>query len=407
MSICRACGQNLLDFDQRECLEEYAEIYFHLTSIRLHEHEDPSQSVLCSLCIKKLEDFDKFRKTCIQVHWSLQNVKAENSEEVCQETIAVEIELKSEYGEEENRLLFLTDNSSNEQSNNNVNDDGSEPKRARKYKTWATRSKKGKYEDDPKKPKKKNARKDNQVQRDPKEQRQIYSCEQCPKRFHMQSKFEAHKRTHDGLKPYECEICHHSFTGWHYLRFHRIQKHSGNKVLLPCDHPGCEQQFSTRYALKRHKTRTHDPNFVPEATVFVCDTCGKTFNSNGNLKKHKYTHTPAEMPFVCGVCSKQFPTSNKLKEHNLRHEGVKNHTCPQCGLRKTTMHELRQHIKHMHAAPRSVACEICPRRFNNVGSLNVHVRIVHLGEKRYKCTVCEWAFGRSDHLKRHMKSHMG
>ncbi|XP_058465303.1 zinc finger protein 43-like [Malaya genurostris] len=393
MTICRACGQNLIDDNGSVCFKNYAEIYFHLTSITLYDYEDQSQSKLCIQCIEKLKDFNEFRNICLHVHSSLQNVKVEEPES--QENIDLEIECKSE----SYHLSLSADECFNNESDSNEENEIHKPEH--------DIHKKNVRHSEKRKSKKKCFKKNNQDNQELKEQRHLYTCEQCPKRFHVQSKYEAHKRTHVGLKPYECETCHRSFTGWHYLRFHRIQKHSGNKVLLTCDHPGCEQQLSTRYALKRHKTRTHDPNFVPETTVFVCDTCGKTFNSNGNLKKHKYTHTPAEMPFVCGICSKQFPTSNKLKEHKLRHDGVKNHTCPQCGLRKTTMHELRQHIKHMHAAPRSVACDICPRRFNNVGSLNVHVRIVHLGEKRHKCPVCEWAFGRSDHLKRHMKSHTG
>ncbi|XP_055528149.1 zinc finger protein 391-like [Wyeomyia smithii] len=406
LPVCRACGKSLTDGDQCDSLEKYTDIYFHLTSIKLQDYEDPNKSKACSSCIGKLDDFDRFRKVCLAVHWSLCNqIKVESADEESSRDIFVEFECKPELCEDEKKQNCAEDSISSggsdreETTKSNEESSKSEEDTTEGNATVVLRNDKSRIT------RKKSAKKDKHKTEDTKEQRATLSCDRCPKKFFLQPKLEAHKRTHEGLKPYECEICHRTFTGFNYLRFHRSQKHSGERILLPCEHPGCEQQFSTRYALKRHTLRAHDPNFVPETTIFVCDTCGKTFASKGNLKKHQYTHTPSEMPFVCGICSKQFPTSNKLKEHNLRHEGVKNHTCPHCGLRKTTMHELRQHIKHMHAHPRSVACEMCPRRFNDVGSLNVHVRIVHLGEKRHKCPVCEWAFGRSDHLKRHMKSH--
>lgn len=197
---------------------------------------------------------------------------------------------------------------------------------------------------------------------------EVYSCDRCPRKFRVLLRFTAHKRTHDGLKPFECKICGKDFAKWNNLKTHHIQKHTDNKISLPCDHPGCDQAFATRQGLKRHRLRTHDPNFVtPEPMLFVCDTCGKTFSSNGALKKHKYTHTPNEMPFVCTICSKKFPTSHKLKEHTMRHEGVKNHTCPFCGLRKTTMHELRTHINNVHSKVRKYPCDICASVFSNVG----------------------------------------
>ncbi|XP_053688595.1 zinc finger protein 595-like [Sabethes cyaneus] len=410
LPICRACGGSLINEDECVSLEKYIDIYFHLTSIKLQDHEDPSHSKVCPSCIVKLDDFECFRNICLQVHWSLYNcIKVEAADVGSDQELIVEVECKPECPEEDKKQHYtddrvLNDTSNREEATKSGEESSKSAEESNKDEDYLPETAGNDYNKSRKTRKK--CVKNVKLKTDyPKEHRATFNCDQCPKRFMLQQRLEAHKRTHKGLKPYECEICQRTFAGFTYLLFHRSQKHSGEKVFLPCEHPGCEQQFSTRYALKRHTQRVHDPTFVPEITIFVCDTCGKTFASKGNLKKHQYTHTPSEMPFVCGICSKQFPTSNKLKEHNLRHEGVKNHTCPHCGLRKTTMHELRQHIKHMHAHPRSVACEMCPRRFNDVGSLNIHVRIVHLGEKRHKCTVCEWAFGRSDHLKRHMKCH--
>lgn len=155
---------------------------------------------------------------------------------------------------------------------------------------------------------------------------QVYECDQCPKKFRVLMRLNAHKRTHEGLKPFVCELCGKDFAKWNNLKTHRIQKHSDNKIAMPCME--CGQTFATKQGLKRHRERNHDPNYVaPEPISFMCDTCGKTFTTNGTLKKHKYIHTPNEMPFVCQICDKKFPTKHKLHEvgtlYNAFQEGNK------------------------------------------------------------------------------------
>ncbi|KXJ71643.1 hypothetical protein RP20_CCG020068 [Aedes albopictus] len=330
ISICRACGTELSSDGICEALEKYLEIYSQLTAIQLEDEMDLRELKICIPCVDKLQDFDQFRKLCLQVHWRLSNVK--------------------------------------------------------------TRKKRAKY--------------GSVKSEKPKSPLPIYSCDRCPKKFRVILRMEAHKRTHDGLKPFECDLCGKDFCKWNNLKTHHIQKHTDQKISIPCGFEGCDQTFATQQGKKRHYLRTHDPTYViPEQTAFVCDTCGKTFTTNGALKKHKFIHTPNDMPFVCGLCGKKFPTSHKLKEHTWRHQGIKNHTCSYCGLRKTTMHELKTHINTVHSKTKTFPCDICASEFTNIGNLNRHVRIVHLGMKPYVCHVCDKAFGKGDHLKRHMKSH--
>ncbi|XP_058465301.1 zinc finger protein OZF-like [Malaya genurostris] len=417
MLTCRTCGKDLLENEACQNMEKYVDTYFHLTAVQLNDYENPSLSKICICCEKKLNEFGRFRKVCLQVHWLLHKIKNEPKEEESTREIAtVEFECTPELLEnddlEQNVLSSGNDDVNSNSSDNyddesdyDEDDDGDDNDGdSRSRRTPINSSKKDNIKSTLRK---KRVKWGSIEKKEPKERRPVYPCDICNKKFFVLFRFKAHKRTHDGLVPYECELCGKAFPTAHNVKRHHIQKHSADRLSLPCDHPGCEQVFATRQGFNRHKDRVHNPNYVmPSRTAFICDTCGKEYTTKGGLKTHKYTHTPAEMPFVCKICSKKFPTSAKLKEHTMRHEGVRNHTCPHCGLQKVSGHELRTHIKNMHSGPRCYSCEICARLFSNTSSLGLHVKIVHQGVKPYVCSVCEFAFGRSDHLKRHMKSHM-
>ncbi|XP_055631146.1 histone-lysine N-methyltransferase MECOM-like [Toxorhynchites rutilus septentrionalis] len=433
MLICRACGGSLSDPNVYQNLEEFVTIYLNLTGIELGDQEDPTKLKVCKECVEKLVEYDRFRTICLQVHWGLQTVKIELKQEFYPETVLLDLECKPlsfEKGSEKDE--FSDDDgektSAGSDSNDDIENEGlklaaekddnevvqliqedPESTQSLDQQDIKSESELKKNTDISQGQKKKRAKWGSLKKREIKEPTKVYSCDRCPRKFKVLSRFTGHKRKHDGLKPFDCKICGKDFENWNNLKTHHIQKHTENKISLPCDHPGCDQVFATRQGLKRHRLRTHDPNYViPEQTRFVCDTCGKTFSTNGILKKHKYSHAPDETPFVCTICSKKFCTSDKLRIHTMRHEGVKNHKCPFCGMRKTTMYEVKKHINNVHTkdrVTRTYPCDICPSVFSNSGNLNRHVNIVHLEMKPFVCTVCERAFGKSDHLKRHMKTH--
>jgi len=62
--------------------------------------------------------------------------------------------------------------------------------------------------------------------------------------------------------------------------------------------------------LQRHKRFVHS-NRRP----YQCLSCGKTFVTNEELKRHERTHAK---PFVCSRCSKSFARREQLKTHLLK-----------------------------------------------------------------------------------------
>ena len=80
--------------------------------------------------------------------------------------------------------------------------------------------------------------------------------------------------------------------------------------------------------------------------IFTCEICGKTFQQNKNLLRHKRTAHEG-VRFSCSFCQKEF----KRKEDQDRHETtcglpMQEHKCPRCNKLCATAHGLKWHMSH-------------------------------------------------------------
>uniref|UniRef100_A0A1I8QBZ4 MADF domain-containing protein n=1 Tax=Stomoxys calcitrans TaxID=35570 RepID=A0A1I8QBZ4_STOCA len=229
-------------------------------------------------------------------------------------------------------------------------------------------------------------------------QKPCFVCELCQKTFRTKYCFIAHQRKHQGLSGYVCTHtnCDRIFNGVRDLRGH-LSRHKGVRPDFICNINNCGERFKENYLLRFHKQKVHNYSEtrkkVTKTTIaaketFVCEVCGKVFNFKRRLDNHSLVHVDeSQWPFACDEpgCGKRFRMKTRLQTHTLRHKGIKNYTCPHCGLKKVTRNELNIHI-NFHTFEKKYACSLCSKVFKSVGCLSTHRHQVHEGKPKPKKT---------------------
>ncbi|XP_012289090.1 zinc finger protein Gfi-1b [Orussus abietinus] len=167
----------------------------------------------------------------------------------------------------------------------------------------------------------------------------VYSCVKCDKMFSTPHGLEVHaRRSHNGKRPFACEMCNKTFGHEISLTQHRAV-HSAEKV-FECKQ--CGKAFKRSSTLSTHLLIHSDTRPYP------CQFCGKRFHQKSDMKKHTYIHT-GEKPHKCQVCGKAFSQSSNLITHSRKHTGFKPFACELCGRAFQRKVDLRRHRETQHA----------------------------------------------------------
>ncbi|TDG47507.1 hypothetical protein AWZ03_006099 [Drosophila navojoa] len=367
-SKCRVCicalDAAVCSYDMRQ-LPELAHKFATLTDLSLYQSESDQQqqlpSELCQVCFEQLEESYAFRSKCIaaDAQWRLEistNIPSEDIEKnaLPMANEETEIELPQLEAAVENAIVAVDINASQDLPSKDSD-----------------------------------------------------SCNVCGMRFSTKHRLIAHQRQHKGLPPYPCteEGCGRAFKRYHGLSEH-LKEHLVTSR-FSCEQEGCDKVYRHKPTLIMHMRRCH--KLGPELKSHVCEFCGKVFNSSSVLNDHRYTHKDqSELPHACqeANCSRRFSSKEKLKVHLMRHAGIKNFSCPYCGMRKTTRNELKIHMNY-HTLERTWPCRFCSKVCNSSGNLKMHVRAVHERARDYACSYCERRFAKADTRKYHEMTHTG
>lgn len=85
-----------------------------------------------------------------------------------------------------------------------------------------------------------------------------------------------------------------------------------------CTYEGCTKEFFGKIALKDHIATKHERN-----ESFICPTCGSTFATLKNMKKHiQRQHTAMKIPCSVDGCKHTCTRKDYLARHYKSHKDI-------------------------------------------------------------------------------------
>ena len=164
----------------------------------------------------------------------------------------------------------------------------------------------------------------------------------------------------------------------------------------------CNFAFWEKSDLQRH-IRSHAGN-----RPFQCEFCEQTFTWKRYLWKHLNIHHKDDTHLFCQDCCKCFESEEKLEEHKIEaHSNKKQltHTCLHCGEEFYFKYKLDEHT-FQHTGIKAHKCEKCNAAFVSRRELERHVAD-HSMEVSFHCNTCDQNFASIQDLQTHVTLHAG
>ncbi|CRL04976.1 CLUMA_CG018193, isoform A [Clunio marinus] len=229
----------------------------------------------------------------------------------------------------------------------------------------------------------------------------MFKCFFCPKRYTSMRLMERHQKVHgpEGNLIHKCSCCVKYFETNEERNSHQINEHENR---LKCDE--CNKIFEQPDKLVSHMKYAHlGKKLSVKKYNFVCQLCGRNFNTKVALSDHERSNCGKAPLYQCSHCNKNYHSAGSLKCHITVHTNELDFECSYCSKKFRTKGQLTVHLRS-HTKEKNFKCLHCPAEFSHRESLLTH-NTIHTGIKRFECSSCGSRFSCISNLLAHRKRH--
>jgi hypothetical protein len=168
---------------------------------------------------------------------------------------------------------------------------------------------------------------------------------------------------------FTCDICSRTFAKKFDLKEH-MKVHSGQ--VFSC--APCGKEFTTSRSLKRHTLSLHEGKVHKCGHVYDDGSeCQITRKHMAEIISHRFTAHKVGGLKCRKNCEKEFGSQKLLVQHEQRCVSGKDHACPECERKFTSLRGLKYHQASQHGKDPKFVCHICGKSLCNNHSLQQHL----------------------------------
>ena len=142
---------------------------------------------------------------------------------------------------------------------------------------------------------------------------------------------------------------------------------------------------------------------------YRCDLCNRTLigpeEDKTRIERHVVTHSEEMRTHKCETCGKKFSHEYNLKKHMLSHSEIRPFKCPVCDYAANRKDHVRRHIKQWHSIGLDQYADRDgkPVTLEELGYGNLKIRVKPNEQGLYTCHGCDATFSERRYLSRHVE----